>query len=100
MKMWSAGLGTQELTLDFTKADFKREGDKVYITGVIVDPVAWEFKLTITKEDVPGLLHVMSSFPTLCYIARSIMGVSIFVRDKLILRRMGRKAGESPVSEE
>jgi len=101
MRMWSSGLGSEEtaLVLDFTKADFKREGDKVFITGVTLEPVAWEFKLTITKEDVPGLLHVMSSFPTLCWIARSITGIFIFIRDKFILRRMGRKAGESPVSE-
>ena len=101
MRMWSAGLGSEEtaLVLDFTKADFKREGDKVFITGVVREPVAWEFKLTITKEDVPGILHVMFSFPTLRYIVKSIGGIFIFIRDKFILRRMGTKAGESPVEE-
>ena len=44
MRMWSAGLGSEEtaLVLDFTKADFKREGDKVLVTGVVREPVAWD----------------------------------------------------------
>jgi len=97
MKMWSAGLGSEEtaLVLDFTKASFKREGDKVIVTGIVVEPVNWEYKLTLMKEDVPGLLWVILSIPVLRYFARNISGVWIYIREKFIRRRMGREERKS-----
>jgi hypothetical protein len=75
MRMWSSGLGSEDtaLVLDFMKADFKREGDKVYITGTVLEPVNWEFKLTIDKEDLPGILHVISTVPTCLYVLRNLV---------------------------
>ena len=55
------------LVLDFTKADFKRDGDKVFITGQVIAPVDWQYKLTLGKDDIAGILYIMTSFPTLRY---------------------------------
>jgi hypothetical protein len=73
--MWSSGLGSEDaaLVLDFMKSDFKREGDKVYITGTVLEPVNWDFKLTIDKEDLPGILHVITTVPTCLYVLRNIV---------------------------
>ena len=100
MKMWSAGLGSEEtaLVLDFTKANFKREGGKVLVTGIVVEPVNWEYKLTLSKEDVPGLLRVILSIAILRLFFRNIGGVFAFIRDKFILRRMGKEPSETPAS--
>ncbi len=101
MRMWSAGLGSEDtaLVLDFTKAKFTWEGGKVFINGTVVAPVNWEYKLILTKEDVPGLLWIILSIPTLRYFARNITGAFVFIRDKFILRRMGKETSESEASE-
>lgn len=62
MKVWSKGLGKIELILDFEKyhveKEVKEDGEKIYIKGVITEPVIWDFRITMTKEDIPGLLHI------------------------------------------
>ena len=99
--MWSAGLGSEQtaLVLDFTKAKFTREGRKVFVTGTVVEPVNWEYKLTLSTQDVPGLLRVIFSIAVLRLFARNIGGVWQFIRDKFILRRMGKEPSESKESE-
>jgi hypothetical protein len=91
--MWSSGLGSEDaaLVLDFRLADFTREGDTVYITGTVLEPVNWEFKLTITREDLPGILHVITTFPTFVYILRSIVP-NLF---RLIVSKRGKIAGKT-----
>lgn len=62
MKVWSKGLGKIELILDFEKYHVEREvkedGEKIYIKGVITEPVIWDFRITMTKDDIPGLLNI------------------------------------------
>ncbi|MFH1537625.1 MAG: hypothetical protein ABIH66_01610 [bacterium] len=62
MKVWSKGLGNIELILDFEKYRVETENvdgkENVYIKGVITDPVFWDFRITMDKSDIPGLLHV------------------------------------------
>lgn len=62
MKVWSKGLGKIELILDFEKyhveKGLKEDGEKVYIKGLITEPVIWDFRITMTKEDIPGLLNI------------------------------------------
>ena len=93
MRMWSSGLGSEDaaLVLDFRQADFTREGDTVYITGTVLEPVNWEFKLTITREDLPGILHVITTFPTFVYILRNIV-MSLF---RLIFPKRAKVAGKT-----
>ena len=58
MKLWSRGLGKQELIMDFMAYDIRREGQEVVISGRITDPVNWEFWIRFDEDDVPGLIRV------------------------------------------
>ncbi|MEW5946234.1 MAG: hypothetical protein AB1742_08555 [bacterium] len=62
MRVWSKGLGNIELILDFEKYRVERENsgseEKFFIKGMITDPVVWDFRITMTREDIPGLLHI------------------------------------------
>lgn len=95
MRIWSKGLGKQELVLYFDKSNVTREGDKVFVRGVIQEPVAWQFEITLTKEDVPGLLHVIVSTAVVRHFMRNIPGIFKFIYDKFSMRRMGMRPSES-----
>ncbi len=61
MKVWSKGLGKVELIFDLHKywVEIEEDGDgeKTYcVKGTIDEPVMWEFVITMTKEDIPGLM--------------------------------------------
>lgn len=94
MRIWSKGLGKQELVLDFAKANVTREGDTVFVRGVIQEPVAWNFEITITKGDVPGLLNVIVSTAVLSHFARNVTGIFTFIYDRFIKRQTGRRPSE------
>jgi len=96
VRVWSRGLGKQALNLDFTKSDVVREGNEVVIKGVLRDGgIIWDSTVTFTKEDIPGLLYFVLSFPVIFHFAVNIGGFFIFIRERFILRRMGlpRKGG-------
>ena len=95
MRIWSTGLGKEELVLDFAKSNVTREEDKVFVRGVVQEPVDWNFEVTITREDVLGLLHVIVSTAVLRHFVRNIAGFFTFVRDKFIMRRMGMRPTQS-----
>jgi hypothetical protein len=58
MKLWSRGLGKQELKMNFMDYDIRREGQEVVISGRITDPVNWDFWIRLDEDDVPGLVRV------------------------------------------
>ena len=59
MKLWSHGLGKRELKLDFRRCEVRPGPDgSVEILGIITEPVTWEFCITFTPEDVPGMLKL------------------------------------------
>ena len=95
MRVWSQGLGKQELVLEFAKSNITREGDKVFVRGIVQEPVNWQFEITISKEDVPGFYNVLVSTAVLRYILWNILGVFKFINDKFIMRQMGLKPSES-----
>ena len=67
MKLWSRGLGKQELKMDFMRYEIKREEQEIVISGRITDPVNWEFWIRFDEEDVPGLMRVATN--------RSVLGM-------------------------
>ena len=95
MKVWSKGLGNIELILDFEKYHIEREksveGEKIYIKGIITDPVYWDFRITMTKDDVPGLLNIALDTNIILLFLRNIRASLSFIFRRFILRR--RKAG-------
>ena len=95
MRVWSQGLGKQELVLEFAKSNVTREEGKIFIRGIVQEPVNWQFEITIHKEDVPGFYNVLFSIPVACFSLNNIKDVFKFINDKFIMRRMGFKPSES-----
>ena len=60
MKLWSRGLGTTELKMDFRYYKITKDPDSgnVLVSGTITDPVNWEFRITMEPEDIPGFMKV------------------------------------------
>jgi hypothetical protein len=61
MKVWSKGLGKVELIFELEKYWLEKkedeDGEMTYcVKGTIQEPVVWEFVITMTKEDIPGLM--------------------------------------------
>jgi hypothetical protein len=91
MRIWSTGLGERELVLDFAKSKLAREEGKVLVRGTIEEPVQWNFEITLDKDDVVGLLHVMATTAVIRHFVRNVTGIFKFVWNKFIMRRMGGK---------
>jgi len=58
MKLWSRGLGKQQLQMDFMRYEITQEGDEIVISGRIIEPVNWDFWIRFDENDVPGLIRV------------------------------------------
>lgn len=91
MRIWSTGLGERELILDFAKSKLTREQGKVVVRGEIQEPVHWNFEITLDKDDVAGLLHVMVTTAVIRHFVRNATGIFRFVWDRFVMRRMGSK---------
>ena len=61
MKLWSRGLGQQELKMDFMRYAISKEGQEIVISGRITDPVNWDFWIRFDEDDVPGLVRVATN---------------------------------------
>jgi len=96
MKLWSRGLGKQELKMDFMKYDVRRDGQEVIISGRITDPVNWEFWIRFDEDDVPGLIRVAKNPSVIGIVGRH------FLKKVFFWRRSGEKAAvetaESPTA--
>lgn len=94
MRFWSKGLGERELVIDLSRGNMTREEGKVVMRGVIAEPVAWNYEVTLFDEDVRGILRVMLSAQALLYFLKNIPGVlTFFVR--LVKRDYGSKPTEA-----
>lgn len=92
MRVWSRGLGKQALNLDFAKCDITWEQNEVAVRGILRNGgTIWNAKVTFAKGDLPGLMHFVFSWATMCHLVVNIAGFFIFFRDKFILRRTGMK---------
>lgn len=73
MKMWTKGLGRTEMEMDFRNYEVTTDdGGNICIMGTIKDPVDWEFKSTLTPEDVPGLLKMVFNYSVLKLVAKNL----------------------------
>ncbi|MEW6201404.1 MAG: hypothetical protein AB1546_05480 [bacterium] len=92
MKVWSKGLGDIELILDFEKYRIEKEksaeGEKIYIKGIITDPVYWDFRITMTKNDVPGLLNIALNSSIILLFLRNIRASMSFIFRRFVLRKI------------
>ena len=67
MRFWSKGLGERELVIDLSKGNLTLEEGKVYMRGIIVEPVNWNYEITLFSEDVRGILRVALSIQGIGY---------------------------------
>jgi hypothetical protein len=67
MKLWSRGLGSTEISMDFREYEVMKdpESDKIFIIGTMKDPVNWEFKITMEPEDIPGFMKLLFNLSVL-----------------------------------
>ena len=70
MRLWSRGLGKQELKMNFMDYDVRREGQDVVISGRITDPVNWDFWIRFDENDVPGLIRVAKNPSVIAMVSR------------------------------
>ncbi len=86
MKLWSRGLGKQELKMNLMNYDVRRDGQEVVISGRIVDPVNWEFWIRFDEDDVPGLIRVAKNPSVIGMVGRH------FLKKVFFWRRPAQKA--------
>jgi len=96
MRFWSKGLGERELVIDLSKGNLTMEEGKVLMRGTITEPVAWNYEITLFKEDVRGILRVALSIQGIVYFLRSVTGVGTFIGR---LGKMGSKPAETKSAE-
>ena len=86
MKLWSRGLGKQQLRMDFMQYEITQEGEEIVIAGRIVEPVNWDFWIRFDESDVPGLIRVARNRKlirmVLRHYLRKIGGLFLFWRRK------------------
>jgi len=86
MKVWSKGLGSIELKLDFSSYSVRKDGNQTYIEGLITDPVYWDFRITMTKEDIKGLLHVATQWHMILFFLSNMSEMMKFFFQSIIKR--------------
>lgn len=81
--------------MDFFKSAVTREGDTVFVRGTVQQPVNWNFEVTLTGDDVVGLLRVICTTAVLRHFVRNIEGVFRFVWEEYLLTLMGMKPSKN-----
>ena len=92
MRLWSRGLGQQELKMDFMRYAISKEGQEVVISGRITDPVNWDFWIRFDENDVPGLVRVATNRKVIGLVGRRWFKELLPFR-----RRRAEAAAEEPV---
>ncbi|GEM_PF-1517871 len=78
MRFWSKGLGERELVIDLSRGNLTKEGDNVFMRGIIVEPVNWHYEVTLSPEDVRGILRVMVSAQAMIYLFKNLPQLFVF----------------------
>lgn len=86
MKLWSRGLGKQEIHMDFRycKALKDPETGNMLIIGNMQSPVTWEFKITFHPEDIGGIMKALFTPSMFFFALKNIPQYLIYLmnRDK------------------
>jgi hypothetical protein len=82
MKLWSRGLGKQELWMDFMRYGITsdRADGCALVSGKIMEPVIWDFTIRFYDEDVPGLIRLATRPSVLGLIMRHYLRKVMFWR--------------------
>ena len=79
MRFWSKGLGERELVIDLSRGNLTNEEGKVFMRGVIAEPVHWHYEVTLFPEDVRGILRIMLSVQAIVYFLKNIPALFVFI---------------------
>lgn len=90
MRFWSKGLGERELVIDLSKGNLTLEEGKVFMRGKVVEPVNWNYEITLFPEDVRGILRVALSIQGIGYFLKNISGVGTYIS------KLGKMGSEVP----
>ena len=84
MKIWSKGLGTMVLLMDFRNyyVEMDETGD-LLIKGQITDPVFWDFVITVKRNDIRGLANIALKPRFLVFLLRNVHWMLKFLFEKL-----------------
>lgn len=74
------------LTMDFNNYYAESENGILYVKGKITDPVYWNFVITITKDDIPGVANIVFKPFFLKYLARNFFKFPQFLFNKIFRR--------------
>ena len=62
MELWSKGLGNISLIADLAEYNVVRECDNIILSGTVHNRILWKSKITISRDDMPGLLNFVFAF--------------------------------------
>ncbi len=87
MKIWSKGLGTMVLLMDFRNyyVEIDETGD-LLIKGQITDPVFWNFVITVKPDDVKGLANIALKPRFVFFLLKNVPWMLRFLFEKLFTR--------------
>ena len=85
MKVWSKGLGKMVLEMDLRRyyLEVDNASGDLLIKGKITEPVLWDFKFTLEKSDIPGLIRIALQRNTLAYVVKNSYMSFVFVYEKM-----------------
>jgi hypothetical protein len=86
MKIWSKGLGTMVLNMNFRHYYVEIKDGNLLIKGQINDPVMWKFVITVEKDDIRGLTNILFKQRFLAYLGKNIKYFFIFFFEKIFKR--------------
>ncbi len=89
MKMWTHGLGNIELVVDGMDMEVEKKDGNTVITGITEEPVQWIYEVTLEKDDIPAILHLIFRYNTLLYVFKNkglifrLLFKTLFSRNKV-----------------
>lgn len=84
MKLWSRGLGKQEINMDFRYCETIKDPEtgNVIIIGNMRSPVTWEFKITFHPEDIGGILKMLFSRSMFVFAFRNLYQYVVYLMNR------------------
>jgi hypothetical protein len=84
MKLWSRGLGKQEINMDFRYCKTLKDPEtgNMMIIGNMQSPVTWEFKITFNPEDIGGIMKFVFSPSMLIFAIKNLSQYLFYLRDR------------------
>ena len=79
MRFWSKGLGERELVIDLSKGNLTNEEGKVFMRGIIAEPVHWHYEVTLFPDDVRGILRILVSVQAIVYFLKNLPAFFVFL---------------------